>query len=759
MKDRNYIKNIFDNDGIKAPESLSEEEILRMLNAAEASASEVTGSELSRAEASTVHESPTEETGSGGSAAEGSAAEEPKKEADFVKAVHRKRRGIRPENRRVLAVAASVMIAIAGISGLGVLLDKAPDTSLINGELYTFRNEGEIKRTIRELDHSSPVSFLSRRSQLVEENLDYSTDAGSEVMDAETAESFEAGSTGGADNGMTVSNPADTAAPAGEAKSLSASGDSTASQTQEHSSTYLQVDNVDESDIIKTDGKYIYYVNKRQEVIILSAADGKTEKLATIGYSGVENYVEDIYLRGDRLVTVGRFYKNDSDEPCTGVVIYDISDRSHPETVSDYSQTGQILTSRMIGDHIYLVTNDYVSRGGRTVPMYGPSDAMKKLAASEISCVPEPSRSSYIVLGAVDIASGTQGRSTVKAVFGASDEIYCNDHNLYATSYEWNSEGGGENTRIVRAALDGTSVKFNATAAVRGHINNQFSMDERDGYFRIATTSQRAGIDVNNLFILDNNLKETGSVTGFARNESIKAVRFIGSKAYVITYEAIDPLFIIDLSDPAKPRIEGEVMIDGFSTLLIPLSADRLLGIGHATGDNGYGGEYDSGLKLALFDISEPSKPAVLDSKEFKDMTSPAQSDHHALTINTEAGYLAIPYEIWHYDDELIEDGAVIIEDAEEPEDTAAAADGTEAAVSEDTEAADEGSEDAFTDAEPEEISLNENGVLVFKAEDRISSVDRHSLKLGNVNRCVYIGNYIYALDSDGNVKSFKPSV
>ena len=188
----------------------------------------------------------------------------------------------------------------------------------------------------------------------------------------------------------------------------------------------------------------------------------------------------------------------------------------------------------------------------------------------------------------------------------------------------------------------------------------------------------------------------------------------------MITYEAIDPLFIIDLSDPASPRIEGEVKIDGFSTLLIPVSKDRLLGIGHATGDNGYGGEYDSGLKFALFDISDPSQPKVMDSKEFKDMSSIAQYDHHALMVNGDASYFAIPYEVWN--NELIEDEDILVEDdAEEP-------------------------------------STYDSGVLLFKADDNINSVDKHRLDGSAVLRSVYIGDWIYALDADGNVQSFKPA-
>jgi len=365
------------------------------------------------------------------------------------------------------------------------------------------------------------------------------------------------------------------------------------------------------------------------------------------------------------------------------------------------------------------------------VPMCGSFENLKRLDAAEICCVPEPRTSSYIVISAIDTASGNQGRSATKAVFGASDEIYCNDHNLYCTSMEWPEDSDAYYTRIVRASLDGLKVKVNGTTKVRGFVDSQFSMDERDGYFRIATTSERAGIEVNNLYVLDSKLKETGKVTGFARNESIRAVRYIGDKAYVITYEEIDPLFIIDLSDPSAPRIEGEVKIDGFSTLLIPVSDSRLLGIGHATGDNGYGGEYDSGLKLALFDISDPSEPKVLDSKEFKNMSSIAQYDHHALMVNSDAGYFAIPYEVWN-------------DEAEE----------------EDIEIEDEHEEEVIViqDDSGELMDIYETGVLLFKTGDKIGSADRHKLDGSAIYRSVYIGDWVYAIDADGNVQSFKPA-
>ena len=654
-KDREYIKELFDNDGINVPDSLSEETMLAMLEKAEEKRSES------------------------------------------------KRSVRRPSLRMVMGLAAAMLVAVFGISGLMDIVQRPPDTSLVGGELYTFGSEKEIEKLLSSINNGGNDGLR----QKVFSPSDTAPDTG--LIEYEEAPG-EAVSSDSAATGLQTSSAAGSAA--------------------DHSGTYLQVEGIDEADIVKTDGRYIYFVNNNKEVVIYSAEDGKTEKLSTIGYSGVENYIDDIYLSGDRLITVGNYYKDGSQDPCTGIVVYDISDRNDPKELYDFSQSGSILSSRMTGGYVYLVTNDYVYRGGRTVPLCGSNDTLSSLKAGDICCVPEPQTSSYIVLSAIDVSSGTRGTAVTKAILGAGEDIYCNDHNLYSVSGEWNSKDNVYSTRIVRASLDGLKVKFNATAKVRGYALSQFAMDEKDGYFRIATTSERGGIDVNNLFVLDPDLKEAGSVTGFARNESIKAVRYVGDKAYVITYEAIDPLFIIDLSDPEKPSIEGEVMIDGFSALLVPVNEGRMLGIGHATGDNGYGGEYDSGLKLALFDISDPSHPAVLDSMEFKDMMSPAQSDHHALMVNAEAGYYAIPYSIDRYGDIVIDGGGALIED-----------------------------EDVLADQEPAVDSSHEAGVLVFGGEDSIRLMEQHALDQNWLVRNVYIGDWIYALDSEGNISSFRPEI
>ena len=651
LSNKEYIKALIENDGITAPESLSEEHMLAMLNEAEQKDSFVIWQP------------------------------DPSAGKDF------KEKAARPKFMRFAALAACALIAVIGISKLYYSDLFLPDTSIQDGELYGFESRSEIERLFKSLNKSSPLDSLGFRFR----------GGGSEESALEEDRGYSAGE-------------ANTDSMSDVLKSSDGNTD--------HSKTYLQVDDVDEADIVKVDGNYIYAVSNKQEVHILEAADGKAKKVATIGSSEVENYIEDIFLRDNLLITIGEVY--DEDEGHIAVVTYDIRDRSNPKLINQFRQSGSyVVSSRMIGNYIYLVTNADIYDRGKILPFCTIGGEYRELPPSEISCVPNPQHSSYVILSAIDISSGETAKSKTKAIFGATDEIYCNDHALYCTLSEWNDKYDTEYTRIIKADLDGLNIKFSGTALVRGIINNQFSMDERDWYFRIATTSDRNDMNVNNLFVLDSDLKEVGKVTGFARNESIKAVRFIGSKAYVITYEEIDPLFIIDLKDPENPKIEGEVMIDGFSTLLVPIAGGRLLGIGHATGDNGYGGEFDSGLKLALFDISNPSEPKVLDSKEFEDMSSPAQDTHLALTLNENAGYMAIPYNIHAYNDIDIFEEYI----------------------------------DEF--AEP----MNEDGVLLFgisKDSNKIEVYDKHAIGIGQILRSPYISDYIYAVNDKGEATGFK---
>ncbi len=471
--------------------------------------------------------------------------------------------------------------------------------------------------------------------------------------------------------------------------SVTADAAPTATVGASHAETNKQVDAVDEADMIKTDSSHIYYIpNTVDRLIIYSAVDGKTEKLSQIKPDKNE-YFNEMFLADDKLVVIGNhsyynYYYNDvidyaedaesdekdnddvDEENYAFVKTYDISDIKNPKLKSEYKQSGSYSSSRLLNGVVYLVTNDgyYYGYKGCIPCATGDDGEYKKIAVEDICGISNTDCKSYAVIGAVDINTG-KNKSATKAVLGISEDIYCSENNLYlaGTVNEWGKKRTvagevydeiiSENTQIIKYSLDGLKIKEVASGTVKGRINNQFSMDEYDGNFRIATTSyawySSMEKDTNNLFVLDSELKELGSVTGFAKNEHIEAVRFMGDTAYVITYVQIDPLFVIDLSDPKNPEIKGEVEIEGFSSQLTPIDENTLLGIGYATADNGYGGEMSDGLKIVIFDVSDKTKPRVAAQKSIPDSWSVAQENHKAIVKNSEAGYFAIPFEM--YDD------------------------------------------------------------------------------------------------------------
>lgn len=500
--------------------------------------------------------------------------------------------------------------------------------------------------------------------------------------------------------------------------------------------TYTQVDDVDEADIIKNDGEYIYYASTSRGCVKIYKPSGEdAELVSTIDDflkvsdeysekpSDTEN-VYDIYVYKNILAVNTEKYeyhnKNTDDyydaDVSTLVYLYDISDVTSPKKINSFGQSGTYISSRMIGNQLYLVTNDFIYSDECKddfdyLPYVcnGKDSEKEPIKLSDISYGTSPSESCYLVISIIDVENAKKTTDT-KAVFGAGTDMYCNKKNMYITMNEWqwngfkdNSEHIDTKTQIVKVNFSEGDIKFTAECEVPGNTHNQFSMDEKDGNLRVATTSyNEKGNEVNNLFVLDENLNKIGEVTGFAEDESIKAVRFMGDMAYVITYEETDPLFVIDLSVPTNPQIKGEVKISGFSSLLVPVDENTLLGIGYST-HTGEFSEVTDGVKFALFDISNPQKPAVLDSYVLKYATSDAQYNHHALLVNPQAGYYAIPYQRW--DDEK---------------------------------------------------AIDENGVIKIEIENgKINVANNFNIDSDeNIIRCTYVNDNLYAFDYSGNVYS-----
>ena len=482
------------------------------------------------------------------------------------------------------------------------------------------------------------------------------------------------------------------------------SGTGGAAKESQHSDTYVQVEGVDEADIIKTDGKYIYYTSRLgYDVIVARVNDGKAEDAAVIAEEETGITADDLFLSEDRLVIVGAeteepdSYYVPSGRIKTTVCVYDVSDPEKPVLTGKYSQSGSCVSSRVSDGYLYLITSDYLEQGGqRIVPMAGVDDSYEKLVPDHICCFPDPSRRSYAVIGSVKLDSGKGSlKSDTFAALGTSEDIYCSGSSIYLTDYRVNfgnemSGPADQRTYVIKAKISKGRIAFAKQGSVRGDVLNQFAMDEKDGYFRIATTAYVKGKDVNYLYVLDRDMKVVGKVKGFAAGEQIKAVRYIGDTAYVITYEQTDPLFVIDLSDPENPQMKGSVKITGFSSLLLPEGEDKLIGIGTSTSDGEFG-EVEDGVKIALFDISDPENPKVLDSMTYRDYSSEVQYNHKALTVNRDEGWYAVPFSVW----------------------------------SDDT-----------------------GGVLQFRVSgSKLEEMAKHESKNG-IERCLYINDYIYGLDS-----------
>jgi uncharacterized secreted protein with C-terminal beta-propeller domain len=217
-------------------------------------------------------------------------------------------------------------------------------------------------------------------------------------------------------------------------------------------------------------------------------------------------------------------------------------------------------------------------------------------------------------------------------------------------------------TSIQRITIDKQTITPAASGEVPGYILNQFSMDEHNGYFRVATTTNNFGwrtfapeeqVSKNNVYVLDMNLNVVGRLEDLAPGEQIYSTRFMGSRCYVVTFRNIDPLFVIDLSDPTAPTVLGQLKVTGYSGYLHPYDENHLIGIGKETI---YDAEEDfawyQGIKISLFDISDVSNPVEVAKHEIGDRgtDSPVLWDHKALLFDRTRNLLVLPVSVAEID-------------------------------------------------------------------------------------------------------------
>ncbi len=494
--------------------------------------------------------------------------------------------------------------------------------------------------------------------------------------------------------------------------------------------------------------------------VIEPDANGKMKKVASINVAKPDNediyYMEitEMYVKGNDLIIIANcneygeeeenhyryydsYYFGSYDTDLTMAACFDISDKTAPVEKWRFYQDGDYISSRLIGNQFVLLSSYYVdiTRDEEEVvsdciPTFAcGNDEMKRIAVNDVCVMEEITDTSYLFATTLDI----NDKNSVKnqAVLGAGSDVYCTTENLYAVSTRYKNEGiVGEvfgvttyTTKIYKFDIRNYNISYLGCGEVEGFTLNQFSIDEYNGYLRIATSTGSWGVDIlNKVYVLDSDLNVVGKIEGIAPGETIKSVRFTGDTGYVVTFEQTDPLFVIDFSDPKNPVIKGELKIPGFSTYLHPVGKNLVLGVGVDGDENGQ----TNGLKVSLFDVSDPTNPvesykvtipATSDSYAYSHVDSQAYFTHKALCWDDATKTMYIPYskrnETWYATD----DSSYTFENVS----------GILA------------------------VKVNENSKTLEKSENYTNVSDDYSMNLG-FERTTYIGNVVFGYSDVGNL-------
>jgi len=494
------------------------------------------------------------------------------------------------------------------------------------------------------------------------------------------------------------------------------------------SETTVQVAGIDEPDVVKTDGKEIYFspttfwwgwqdrILLAQEKMI-SPYPGKQETKIIKAFPPSDLTVEGkIENQGDLLLTKNTLavftWEN--------IVGYDVSDPKNPKKQWSlrFENNGSLVAARLYKDKIYLVTKNSINEV-RPCPIKPLSLNEKPLTVecSEIyhPILPIPVDVTFTAL-VVEPASGEVEKKISFVGSSGSSLVYMSENGIYVTYSYLESltrylagffkEKGGdlvprwltdridklenydissqskimefqiiwdkylnsldqderlrienelanrmtdydkahkrelEKTGIVKIGLE--SFEVEASGNVPGTPLNQFSLDEYKQNLRLATTiSQRWGIlgnlgggeSTNDVYVLDKDLKIVGRVLDLGLQERIYSARFIEDKGYLVTFRQTDPFYVLDLSNPKKPELKGELKIPGYSSYLHPITKDKILGFG----------QEDWRVKISLFDVTLPENPKEIAKYILDESWSDILSTHHAFLLDKKHNIFFLP--------------------------------------------------------------------------------------------------------------------
>lgn len=463
---------------------------------------------------------------------------------------------------------------------------------------------------------------------------------------------------------------------------------SSTSGAADYSTTNVQVAGVDEADIVKNDANYIYMIKGRSIRIVKAAPAGAMQEVSRVAVDDTSFTPSEMFINGDVLVVVGGTYDAGFQ---TVIYLYDVSDRANVKQTRRIAFEGNYVSSRRIGNFAYFVMNAYpdysvlqdaTSDGSGLIPKFTDSKsgkAMPVVSCSSIHIFPRYTDPNFLIIAGVPLV-GANAAVTRSMYLGSGTTIYSSTENMYVATqkYEyndwvrynfWRPPAAKESTVFYRFALKNGMATFMTTGSVGGTLLNQFSMDESGDAFRVATTKGNFWMGMgqqptNQLVVLDKNNLSTvlGEVKDIGKGETIKAVRFMGARAYVVTFKNTDPFFVIDVANPRAPKLLGELKIPGYSDYLQPYDENHLIGFGKDAVDptnfptsntgiipptqNNFA--WYQGMKLAMFDVTNPTSPKEMFHQVIGDRGTNSELlyNHKALLFDKQKSLLAFPIEI-----------------------------------------------------------------------------------------------------------------
>jgi inhibitor of cysteine peptidase len=446
------------------------------------------------------------------------------------------------------------------------------------------------------------------------------------------------------------------------------------SSENSYSTTNIQVAGVDEADIVKTDGNYIYVI-ANNNAYILDANPQNARVLAKIAFNNTS--LAGMFLSqdgnklavlgsqyGDSIYSGGPVYSGGSAEFSiygifvndveTFINVYDISNKANPVLARNFTMSGSYFNSRMIGNYIYAVVSQpaYVVNETVILPRVYSGDNATDIAATKIYYSDVVDYNNYLgftTFIGLNIADNAQEPTNMTIMIGGASSMYVSLNDIYVTY----PSSDGQGTAIYRVHINENTLTFEAQGKVPGYVLNQYSMDEYNGYFRLATTGWTNGVQQNNVYVLNMSLAVVGSLENLATGENLHSARFMGDKCYLVTFVKTDPLFVIDLSQPNAPKKLGELHIPGYSDYLHPYDETHLIGVGKETVEASEGDfAWYQGLKLSLFDVSNVNEPKQLSNYTIGDRgtDSPVLSDPKAFLFDKSRNLLVIPVELAEID-------------------------------------------------------------------------------------------------------------